>query len=199
MATGNKTFESSLYATNPVAYPYFNNIHTDISRVRSDWFSSQVKTVSRPSAAFRLITPNFFTNFFMVGGRTSRSAAVVIGSLTRKVQPLGYVPLFSDYSLFYSCFIMLSGRGAKQLSPTFIYHPFGHGLSVRIFQFFLFGGVRPFAAIGFQGVRPSFLRLYEQLFHNKLIDWGMGEGRSDLGFSRAFAPIHCFSYENLYY
>ena len=160
-------------------------IHTDIIRARTDLFSCQVETVNRPSAAPRFITPNFFTNFFMVGGRTSRSAAVVIGSLTRKVQPLRYVPLFSGYSLFYSCFIMLSGRGAKQLSPTFIYHPFG--------------GVRPFAAIGIQDVRPSFSRHFVQLFHNKLNDWGMGEGRPVIGFSRAFAPIHCFSYENRHY
>ena len=59
-------------------------IHTDISRVRSDWFSSQVKTVSRQSAASRLIATPFNTIFFMItGGRSRRAFARMIPDSVR--------------------------------------------------------------------------------------------------------------------
>ena len=68
-----------------VVSPVFTDttfLHTDIGRTRTDRFSS---------AAFRLITLPFFTNFFIAGGRAFRQAVVVKGVWVRL---LGYVPLF---------------------------------------------------------------------------------------------------------
>lgn len=86
----------------------------------------------------------------------------------------------------------VAATGIQGVRPSFFSNFFS---KLRLIH----GGVRPAAAIGNRAVRPSFLRLCEQFFHNKLNDWGMGAGRPGIGFSRAFAPIHCFSYENRYY
>lgn len=110
--------------------------------------------------------PLFFinTNFFIAGGRAIRQAVVVKGVWVRL---LGYVPLFSEYSnyLFDRCSITRSGCGAKRLFPAFI-------------NFFLFSGGRSRQAVArvtscarwteSPELRPPFLWLYEQFFHNNI-------------------------------
>ena len=152
-------------------------LYTDIGRARPDLFSCSMKTVSRQSAASRLITLPFFTNFFIAGGRAIRQAVVVKGVWVRL---LGYVPLFSGYSnyLFDRCSITRSGRGAKRLFPAFI-------------NYFLFSGdVRPVAANGSQGVRPFILWLYEQFFHNNIRLGGPNSG-AFTGTFRSFGLFLC--------
>ena len=150
-----------------VVSPVFTDtilIYTDIGRTRTDLFSSRVKTFSRQSAASRLITLPFFTNFFIAGGRAIRQAVVVKGVWVRL---LGYVPLFSGYSnyLFDRCSITRSCCGAKRLFPAFI-------------NYFLFSGGRSRQAVArvtscarwteSPELRPPFLWLYEQFFHNNI-------------------------------
>lgn len=130
-------------------------IYTDIGRTRSDRFSS---------AASRLITLPFFTNFFIAGGRAIRQAVVEIWVWVRLLE---YVPLFSRYSnyLFDRCSITRSGCGAKRLFPAFI-------------NYFFFSGGRSRQAVArvtscarwteSPELRPPFLWLYEQFFHNNI-------------------------------
>ena len=139
-------------------------LYTDIGRTRTDLFSCSMKIVSRHSAAFRLITLPFFTNFFITGGRAIRQAVVEIWVWVRL---LGYVPLFSGYSnyLFDRCSITRSGCGAKRLFPAFI-------------NYFFFSGGRSRQAVArvtscarwteSPELRPPFLWLYEQFFHNNI-------------------------------
>jgi hypothetical protein len=157
-------------------------LYTDIGRTRSDGFSS---------AASRLITLPFFTNFFIAGGRAIRQAVVVKGVWVRL---LGYVPLFSGYSnyLFDRCSITRSGRGAKRLFPAFI-------------NYFFFSGGRSRQAVArvtscarwteSPELCPPFLRLYEQFFIITL-DWmGRTPERLQERFGRS-AFFYAYRYEN---
>ncbi len=179
---------------NPVPSHSLSDIsftHTDIGRTRTDLFSCPMKTVSRHSAAFRLITLPFFTNFFIAGGRAIRQAVVVKGVWVRL---LGYVPLFSGYSnyLFDRCSITRSGCGAKRLFPAFI-------------NYFFFSGGRSRQAVArvtscarwteSPELRPPFLWLYEQFFIITL-DWmGRTPERLQERFGRS-AFFYAYRYEN---
>ena len=236
MVTKRGNFISYHTTQHAAVLPVFSDtsfIHTDIGRARTDLFSSQVKTVSRQSAASRFIATPFNTIFFiMTGGRKSRQVSEQRNPYFRRTQqPASRPPFFRHlWMVLNSMFYPRNGHGYTPV-PSVLSSHCKHGLSVRMFQslltfsggvrpvaatgiqgvrpsffsnFFsklrlIHGGVRPAAAIGNRAVRPSFLRLCEQFFHNKLNDWGMGAGRPGIGFSRAFVPIHCFSYENLYY
>ena len=156
-------------ATNFAAYQYFNYIYTDIGRTRSDLFSSRVKTFSRQSAAPRLIASPFFnTSFFIFGERKSRQVSKQRNPYFRRTQrPAGGSPFFRQLSLFFhGNSFSRNGRGNIRPFPSVRSSHCKHGMSVRMSQSLLTfsGGVRPAAANGIQGVRPSFLRLYEQFF-----------------------------------
>lgn len=172
-------------AINSVAHSCLNNIHTDIGWPRTDLFSS---------AAFRLIVSSFFTNFFiMTGGRKSRQEfAGSNPDFRRTQQPTGGSPFLRQLSLFFhGNSFSRSGRGNHRPSLSVLSSLREHGLSVLSIQFFLVfsGGVRPAAANGIQGVRPSFFRLYEQFFHNTL-NWG---GPNSGAFTGTFRSFGLFS------
>ena len=170
MATGNKIFSFFYYATNHVAHSTFKVlISLDIGRTRSDLFSSRVKTFSRQSAAPRLIASPFFnTSFFIFGERKSRQVSKQRNPYFRRTQrPAGGSPFFRQLSLFFhGNSFSRNGRGNIRPFPSVRSSHCKHGMSVRMSQSLLTfsGGVRPAAANGIQGVRPSFLRLYEQFF-----------------------------------
>lgn len=143
-------------------------IHTDIIRVRSDWFSSQVKTVSRPSAASRLIASPFNTIFFIItGGRSRRAFARMTPDSVRARARAYRSPFFRHLRMIFhnSMLYSLNGHGYSPVSSVLSSHC-KHGLSVRMVEFLscFSGGVRPAAVIGNRDVRPSFARLYEQFF-----------------------------------
>ena len=144
-------------------------IHTDIIRVRSDWFSSQVKTVSRPSAASRLIASPFNTIFFiMTGGRSSRAFARMTPDSVRARACAYRSPFFRHLRMIFHNIrtTLRSERGNNRPSLSALSSHCKHGFSVRIIQSLLTfsRGVRPVAVIGNRDARPSFARLYEQFF-----------------------------------
>ena len=148
------------YATNPVAYPYFKSIHTDISRVRSAGF---------PSAASRFIASPFNTIFFiMTGGRSRRAFARMIPDSVR-ARARAYRPPFFRHlrMIFHNIRTTLrSERGNNRPSLSALSSHCKHGFSVRIIQSLLTFSrdVRPAVVIGNRDARPSFARLYEQFF-----------------------------------
>lgn len=168
MATGNKIFSFVYYATNHVAHSSFEVLISlfDISRVRSDWFSSQVKTVSRQSAASLLIASPFNTIFFiMTGGRSRRAFARMIPDSVRARARAYRSPFFRHLRMIFHNIrtTLRSERGNNRPSPSALFSHCKHGFSVRIIQSLLTFSrdVRPAAVIGNRDVRPSFARLYE--------------------------------------
>lgn len=169
MATGKINSSSATQCA--AASPIFSDtsfIHTDISRVRSDWFSSQVKTVSRQSAASRLIASPFNTIFFIItGGRSRRAFARMTPDSVRARARAYRSPFFRHLRMIFhnSMLYSLNGHGYSPVSSVLSSHC-KHGLSVRMVEFLscFSGGVRPAAVIGNRDVRPSFARLYEQFF-----------------------------------
>lgn len=201
MVTGSRIFDFVFYATNFAAYQYFSYIYTDIGRTRSDLFSSRVKTFSRQSAAPRLIASPFFnTSFFIFGERKSRQVSKQRNSYFRRAQqPAGVSPFFRHlFTLIFHKIKIFSrnGRGNIRPFPSVRSSHCKHGLSVRMSQSLLTfsGGVRPAAANGIQGLRPSFLAL-RVIFHDTL-DWmGRTPERLQERFGRS-AHFYAYRYEN---
>ena len=135
-------------------------IHTDIIRVRSDWFSS---------AASRLIASPFNTIFFiMTGGRSRRAFARMTPDSVRARARAYRSPFFRHLSMIFhnKRTTLRSERGNNRPSPSALSSHCKHGFSVRIIQSLLTFSrdVRPAAVIGNRDARPSFARLYEQFF-----------------------------------
>ena len=103
------------------------------------------------------------------GGRFRRAFARMIPDSVRARARAYRSPFFRHlFTLIFRKIKIFSrnGRGNIRPFPSVRSSHCKHGLSVRMSQSLLTfsGGVRPAAANGIQGVRPSFLRLYEQFF-----------------------------------
>ena len=129
MATGKINSSSATQCA--AASPIFSDtsfIHTDISRVRSDWFSS---------AASRLIASPFNTIFFIItGGRSRRAFARMTPDSVRARARAYRPPFFRHLRMIFhnSMLYSLNGNGYSPVSSVLSSHC-KHGLSVRMVEF----------------------------------------------------------------
>ena len=133
------------------------------------------------------------------GGRSRRAFARMIPDSVRARARAYRSPFFRHlFPLIFHKIKIFSrnGRGNIRPFPSVRSSHCKHGLSVRMSQSLLTfsGGVRPAAANGIQGVRPSFLAL-RAIFHDTL-DWmGRTPERLQERFGRS-AHFYAYRYEN---
>ena len=142
--------------------------------VRSDWFSSQVKTVSRPSAASRLIASPFNTIFFHNDrGRSSRAFARMTPDSVRARACAYRSPFFRHLRMIFHNIrtTLRSERGNNRPSLSALSSHCKHGFSVRIIQSLLtFSGAFVRLPLSATAMRVPLCAALRAIFHN-ILDW----------------------------